>query len=52
MAALSVASRLCVRPSVRPSFTATQDSRRFQTFPFAFGTLFCYSGLSQIVQVI
>jgi len=39
--------------SVRPFYTATWNRSRFQTFPFAFCSLFCYSGWShQLVQVI
>ena len=41
--------RFC--PSVRPSYTATEETT-FQIFPFAFNSLFCYSGRSQIVQMM
>ena len=33
-----------VRTSVRPSYTATRDSSRYQIFPFAFSSLSCYRG--------
>jgi len=39
-------------PYVHRSYTATRDTGRSEIFTFAFSTLFCYSGWSQIVRVI
>jgi len=39
-----------IRPSVL--YTAARYTITYQIFPSAFSVLFCYSGLSEIVQVI
>jgi len=37
---------------VHPSYTATRATSQILIFPSAFSTLFCYSGWSQIVQIV